>query len=204
MSPHLHGTYQQAFCSLEGASGSPELAKVFFDTLTYNHSVCCIPLTSSHKISEKLTLNETQVIFEVIGQIAAGENNSTLGDISGSVQSRSVASCWIECRPDFISHIQWCRIPDAVKAVAAAVPGPVDVSTMIRVDSETDTIKLKVQWNRASSMAIPMYDVAEKLMEVETADLHGRPVRVLFWIHCAELGEGKRALLAELIYLVDI
>ncbi|GBE83061.1 hypothetical protein SCP_0501070 [Sparassis crispa] len=175
MSPHLHGTYQQAFCSLEGASGSPELAKVFFDTLTYNRSVCCVPLTSSHKISEKLTLNETQVIFEVIGQIAAGENNFTLGDISGSVQSRSVASCWIECRPDFISHIQWRRIPDAIKAVAAAVPGPVDVSTMIRVDSETDTIKLKVQWNRASSVAIPMYDVAGKLMEVETADLHGRP-----------------------------
>ncbi|GBE80645.1 hypothetical protein SCP_0303620 [Sparassis crispa] len=167
-----------------------------------------MPPASPEQVSANLTLKDAQVIFQVIGQISADEDNATLDGIHdgpNAEESRLAASCWIEARPDFISCIQWNRIPTAVAAVAAAVPGPgpVEVSSMLRADPETGKVKLKVHWNQAANPAIPMFDCAGNLVQVETAELHGRPLRVLFWIHCGEYN-SRRVLLAELIYLVDI
>ncbi|KAL6299497.1 hypothetical protein BKA93DRAFT_931493 [Sparassis latifolia] len=199
MAPYLHGIYQKAIYSLE-TFGSPDLCKASFEPLTYDRAACFLPISPPVYVSEVgHEFTESQIIFEVIGQISAEERGITkIGE-----DSAGVPSCFIEARPDFVSGILWHRIPAAIDAIAAAIPGPVDVSSIVRTDPETGTCKLKVIWGGRADTPIPMYNCAGVHIHVDIEQLHDRPVRALFWVHCMQF-EAKKVLFAQLIFVADI
>lgn len=108
------------------------------------------------------------VLFEVIGQIAVqncyltthgrkkdletaegtADERFTKDPLAIAVDSEeTIASCWIEPRPDLASTLYWPSVYPTVKAIMDSVPLPMNTDHAVSVPRRDEVTRLQVVWS---------------------------------------------------------
>ncbi|KAI1781718.1 hypothetical protein LXA43DRAFT_1105466 [Ganoderma leucocontextum] len=165
---------------------------VCFSTWEYDpetheeREICCLQFSNlPSSLDPRL---KVPILFEIIGQITHEECFLTADGYeapeSSSQEDERLATCWIETRDDFISHIYWLGIVPAVREIATHIPGDVDTSRLLA--EENGEVKLQVCYQPPAGQSIastlPLYNVhGDREVPASIAEVpFGQPMRVAF------------------------